>query len=146
MTKKPVKKLSSRVKKQLDMIENTELWGAIKRLEERVSTTIARVDGAWGKITTLESQVHRESMYPPGFAAELTARSKALLNQGQFCVIGDKAYHQYPISRKWHPTAEEAEQYAASLVRNQSTTTELLVVQVVSKVGRKEPDIKITRI
>lgn len=133
--KKPVK-----VKKRLaalDVIENTELWNAVKKLEGRVDYACQVV-----------ADVRRESMYSPGFAEELTARSKALLNQGQFCVIGDYAKNGFGgnIGRTWKGTQQQAEDHAASILRNHPGCPELLVVQVVSKVGRKEPDIKITRV
>lgn len=97
---------------------------------------IPTLSALWARIVALEDR------YGCFGAGELTSAP----TRGEFCVIGDKSGHQYPISRTWKNTQAEAEQYAASLVRNQPSTTELLVVQVVSKVGRKEPDIKITRV
>lgn len=102
-----------------------QLWGAVKTLEKRVDYACEVV-----------GDVRRDSM----------ADQPSVRSNYQFCVIGDKAKHQYPISRTWHTSQETAERYAASLVRNSSTTEELLVVQVVSKVGRKEPDIKVVRV
>lgn len=68
--------------------------------------------------------------------------------QGQFCVIGNVARNGFGgnIGRTWKGTQQQAEDHAASILRNNPGCPELLVVQVVSKVGRKEPDIKITRV
>lgn len=176
MTKKPVKNVRKQLA-ALDAMENTELWNAITKLENklkdynhahiaelwdavrgvgeqltdirhRMSNQGARLDGAWGKLTTLERALTDKEVTT--FLKEHEALHAAFGHkptpEGQFCVIGDKASHQYPITRKWHGNQEQAEQYAASLCRNQPSCTELLVVKVVSKVGRKEPDIKVTRV
>jgi hypothetical protein len=119
---------------------------AIQKLEKQVSAAWQSANDveallckANGRITALESwhKDHNE---------DKRARLTSVAAQYQFCVIGDMAKHQYPISRTWHNTQERAEEYAASIVRNSQTTEELLVVQVVSKVRRKEPDIKVMRV
>ena len=107
-----------------------------KRLKDYNHAHIAEL---WNSVHALETALKDKLV-------DAMVHMQPAQERGQFCVIGDKSGHQYPISRTWKGTQAEAEQYAASLVRNQSTTTELLVVKVVSKVGRKEPDIKVTRV
>lgn len=144
ITKKPVKKVNEvPVGDRVDMLS-----AMLTDVQHRLSNYGARLDGAWGKIATLGNAVEqltlapwKDPLYPNG--CSLPAKPAAY---EQFCVIGDKATHQYPVTRKWHSSQEQAEQYAASLCRNQPNCTELLVVKVVSKVGRKEPDIKVTRV
>lgn len=64
-----------------------------------------------------------------------------------YCVIGDQAKSGYSnIGRTWKGTRAQAEDHAASILRNHPGCPELLVVQVVSKVGRKEPDIQVVRV
>lgn len=66
----------------------------------------------------------------------------------RYCVIGDSAKNGFGgnIGRTWKDTQHQAENHAASIHRNHPGCPELFVVKVVSKVGRKEPDIKVTRI
>lgn len=154
--KKPVKKVT-----QLDVLEGrvNALFahvGPIPELMHKLSTLAARVDGAWGRLTTVGNRVDELSgrnQLPLDWKAELEKLmplAKALNENPRpaetserFCVVGDKATCQYPISRTWHSTQERAEQYAASLIRNSSNTEELLVVKVVATVKRKQPEMEV---
>jgi hypothetical protein len=151
--KKPVK-----VKKDLyDHAAVCKMFAALaercNNLEKQVSTACqvandveALLLKANGRITALESWHKDHNEWLCSLHEDRRARFTGVSAHGEFCVIGDRSGCKYPISRTWKDTQAEAEQYAASLVRNQSTATELLVVKVVSKVGRKEPDIKVTRV
>ncbi len=134
MTKKPVK-----------IPTISALWAAFRELEAKVMSIpnndyFARATSK--RIDALENLLSEQPKYR---AMELNGQTVQQPVE-QYCVIGDKAKHQYPISRTWHATQLAAERYAGSICRNQPNCEELLVVKVVSKVGRREPDIKITRV
>ena len=103
-----------------------------------MTKAVRPMDALWGAVKNLEKEVCRLSR-----AANEHAGFKAV--RERFCVIGDKAKGGFSnMGRTWHASKESAEQYAASLIRNQpGHIDELLVVKVVSKVSKKHPEIRI---
>lgn len=147
MTKKPVKKgwAAPKVKLEDRVLAIAE---QATDTQHRLSNLAARVDGAWGKITTLANKL---DMFGAGAAVDAAValhRSTEVRPEKPFCVIANTArYIQGGAQgRTWCATRKIAEAHAESLMRNHpGMYDEMFVVEVVSKVSKKQPELEVTR-
>ncbi len=119
-----------------------DVGGQLTDIRHRMSNLGARLDGAWGKITTLAHKQEVQRQLTPD------AHSVFVQPEKPFCVIANTArYIQGGAQgRSWYATQAQAEAHASTIMRNHPDQyKELYVVEIKAKVSTQLPQLEVTR-